>query len=232
MASVVLLTCEHGGNRVPQAYAGLFEGRRPLLESHRGWDPGTLELGRFLRRRFGWRLVATTATRLLVDVNRSLSSPELFSEITRRLPRDAKRRILARYYRPHRQTVHEAVAAARSVLHVALHSFAPVWRGRRRATDVGILHDPARPRERALSLCWQRTLLRERPDLEIHLNRPYRGWTDGLTTHLRRRFGDRRYIGIELEISQRFPLGDPRSWRGLRAALANSLEEAATLAPA
>lgn len=226
MREAILLTCEHGGNRVPRAYGPLFRGHRVLLASHRGWDPGTLELGRFLRRRFGVRLLATTVTRLLVDANRSADSPQVFSAFTRGLPEGVKRQILARYHRPHREAVRDAVAAGRCTLHLALHSFTPVWRGRHRATDVGILHDPARPRERALSLRWQRALQRRCPDLRVHLNRPYRGWTDGLATHLRRRFTDRRYAGIELEVSQRFPLGEPPRWRALRAALAASLDDA------
>lgn len=226
MPDAVVLSCEHGGNRVPRAYAALFRGRRALLDSHRGWDPGTLEIGRFLARRFGWPLIAATTTRLLVEPNRSERSPQLFSEITRRLPAAVKRRLVAEHHRPHREAVRAAVAEAKRALHLSLHSFTPVWRGRRRATDVGILHDPARTRERAFSLSWQRALRALRPDLRVHLNRPYRGWTDGLTTALRKEFGDRRYAGIELEVSQRFPLGDASSWRALRSVLADSLEEA------
>jgi predicted N-formylglutamate amidohydrolase len=226
MRETVLLTCEHGGNHVPRAYAPLFVNHAALLESHRGWDPGTLELGRFLRKRFGWPLVASTQTRLLIDLNRSEWHPGLFSEVTRDLPAEERDRIVAQYYRSHRKEVHDAVAAERSVLHLALHSFTPVWKGHRRATDIGLLHDPARPRERAFCLRWQRILRRARPDLHVHLNRPYRGWTDGLVTALRARFGDQRYAGIELEISQRFPLGDAAVWRTLCADLAATLENA------
>ena len=42
-----------------------------------------------------------------------------------------------------------AVAARKQVLHVAVHSFTPVLHGERRNADVGLLYDPARPRERA-----------------------------------------------------------------------------------
>ncbi len=36
----IVITCEHGGNRVPKLYRELFHGQRRLLESHRGYDPG------------------------------------------------------------------------------------------------------------------------------------------------------------------------------------------------
>ncbi len=34
------------------------------------------------------------------------------------------------------------------------------------------------------------------------MNYPYRGASDGLTTHLRKRFHVNEYLGIELEINQ------------------------------
>jgi hypothetical protein len=46
---------------------------------------------------------------------------------------------------------------------------------------------------------------------------------DGLTTHLRRRFGN-LYAGLELEVNQRWPLTMKREWRSLQRVLANSLE--------
>jgi predicted N-formylglutamate amidohydrolase len=226
MRESVLLTCDHGGHRVPLEYASLFAEERGALKTHRGWDPGALDLAQSLEGRFGWPLVACTVTRLLVDVNRSTDHAGIFSEFTRGLPAKAREEILAAYYRPYRDRVRAAVKSARCTLHLALHSFTPVWNGRTRDTDVGILHDPARPREREFSLRWKACLQRARPDLRVHLNRPYRGWTDGLPTTLREQFPDARYAGIEVEVSQRFPVGKAATWRALRESLAASLAEA------
>jgi hypothetical protein len=63
--------------------------------------------------------------------------------------------------------------------------------------------------------------------LNIHLNRPYRGWTDGLTTSLRTELAPARYLGFELEVSQALVPVDP--WIVTR--LADSLEEALRVAP-
>ena len=38
----LIITCEHGGNEVPAAYAPLFAGHEALLPTHRGWDAGAL----------------------------------------------------------------------------------------------------------------------------------------------------------------------------------------------
>ena len=101
----LVLTCEHGGNRVPKEYAQLFRGARSALSSHRGWDPGALDLGRRMARRSGRSLHACTWTRLLIEPNRSVHNPRIWSSYTRELPREERERILERYWRPHQREV-------------------------------------------------------------------------------------------------------------------------------
>src|SRR5258706_969327 len=38
--AALIVTCEHGGNRIPRRWATLFRGRRTWLRSHRGYDLG------------------------------------------------------------------------------------------------------------------------------------------------------------------------------------------------
>ena len=101
-----------------------------------------------------------------------------------------------------------------------------MWKGKRRDVDIGLLHDPRRPAEAAACRRWRAELARLEPALRIRLNRPYRGWTDGLCTTLRSRFPWGRYAGIELEVNQRFPLGDAGRWRRLQGSLIASLRAA------
>lgn len=124
----VLLTCEHGGNEVPEEYRALFDGMEAALASHRGWDPGALSLARWLGRRLSAPVVASTVTRLLVDLNRSAHNPRVFSEATRRLSREERERLLARFHAPHRAEVAEAVARAAAVGAVAIRNRAMVGR--------------------------------------------------------------------------------------------------------
>lgn len=218
-----VITCEHGGNRLPARYRTLFRSAGEALASHRGHDPGSLQLGRDLARGLEAPLVAATVTRLLVDLNRSPGNPTLFSGFTRGLGPAERQRLLESHYYPHRRRVEalvdRLVAAGPPVVHFSVHTFTPVYHGRARSTDVGLLFDPQRPRERALCERLRGALGSVRPELVIHFNRPYRGWTDGLTTALRRRYPADRYLGIELEVSQRFPAGDRRTWESLRSAL-------------
>ena len=201
-----VVSCEHGGNRVPAGYRELFRGHEALLETHRGWDPGTAPLARDLGRAFGVEPIIADVTRLLVDLNRSAHHSRVFSELTRALPAEERRALLARHHEPHRARVADAVAAAGRpgsvVVHLGVHSFTPVLDGVERRTDLALLYDPARLRERALAERWCAGLRARLPDSRVRRNHPYRGRSDGLTTTLRRRFAPDRYVGIEIEVSQ------------------------------
>jgi len=171
--------------------------------------------------------VASTTTRLLVDLNRSAGHPRVLSERTRRLPPDERARILARHHAPHRARVSDRIArnarAGTPTLHLAIHSFTPVLDGVARAVDVGLLYDPRRRPEAAFCARLSRELRRRAPGLRVRANRPYRGDSDGLTTWLRSLHPARRYLGVELEVSQALVLGPPARRRRLQRLLRSSL---------
>jgi predicted N-formylglutamate amidohydrolase len=108
------------------------------------------------------------------------------------------------------------------VWHVAVHSFTPVLDGVVRTADIGLLYDPRRPRELVTARAWRAALRDTVPALRVRSNYPYRGVSDGLTRALRRRLGDRDYVGIELEVNQRLFV-DRRRIAAVRAALIASL---------
>ncbi len=225
-ASQLILTCEHGGNRIPREYASLFRGAEGVLASHRGWDPGALSLARLLARRLRRPLLAVTVSRLFVEANRAPTNPRIWSRFTKSLPKEERARILERWWRPHRRAVEDAVAAFgrhHRVVHVAVHSFAPELDGKIRNADIGFLYDSRRRREADLCRRWAGILGRLEPGLRLRFNYPYRGDTDGLTTWLRRRHPRTRYFGVEIEINQAL-VGAP-GWRRLQERIADSLME-------
>lgn len=215
----LVLTCEHGGNRVPAAYAALFRGAGRALGSHRGLDRGALAAARHLARALRAPLVAATVTRLLVDLNRSRGHPRLFSQFSAGLPAAGRARLLARHYEPYRARVAAAIGAGLAgggrVLHVSVHSFTPVLGGVRRRADVGLLYDPARAAEARFCARWQAALAAAAPGWTVRRNYPYRGTSDGQVVELRRRFGA-RYAGVELEINQALLAPGPARDRLLR----------------
>lgn len=228
-----LITCEHGGKLVPPVYRACFRGQDAVLASHRGHDPGALAMARDLAASLDAPLICARTTRLLVDLNRSLHHPRLFSEFTRALPTDDKVRILRRYYLPYRRRAEDRIAAAIAaggrVVHVSSHSFTPVLDGVVRRADVGLLYDPARAGEAALCRAWLAALRRRAPELRLRRNYPYTGTSDGFTAYLRRRFGAHAYVGIELEINQAIVAGPRRVWHRLRAHVTAALLDALAL---
>lgn len=230
----LVLSCEHGGNRVPARWAACFEGRAAVaaLRSHRGWDPGALGLARVVSRECGAPLEFTTVTRLLVEANRSLHHRALFSEYTKGLDGAAKTRIVRDHYTPYRRRVEalvrERVRAAGAALHVSVHTFTPALNGEVRDVDIGLLYDPRRAAEKRICAEWRRRIIGAAPGLRVRMNRPYKGVADGFVTHLRTAFPAQRYVGVELEVNQRFPLTGGASWRALRLVLAHTLLGAVT----
>ena len=223
----LLLTCEHGGNRIPASYAYLFRGAAKILASHRGWDPGALPLARHLSRALNRPLLELTWSRLFVEGNRTPTNPRIWSRFTKGLPKAEREQILERWFRPHRREVEDAVAAAVSrqhrVVHVAVHSFTPELDGEVRNADLSFLYDSRRKREAEFSRRWAAVLHRSAPELRVRFNYPYSGAADGLTTALRRRHPQSRYIGIELEINQ--ALVGSKRWRLVENQLTSSLRE-------
>jgi predicted N-formylglutamate amidohydrolase len=164
-------------------------------------------MARTLARALGATLVAATVSRLLVELNRSPGRQFLFSPVMRNAAAGLRDEVCRRYYVPYRSEVEaivaRAIAAGRRVVHVSSHSFAPVLAGASRSADVGLLYDPLRCAERELCHRWQAALRERAPHWVTRRNYPYAGRSDGFTTWLRRRFPERTYLGIELEINQR-----------------------------
>src|SRR3954471_15200175 len=224
----LLITCEHGGNSIPPRYRTAFATAGRALASHEGFDDGALELARQFSRRLHAPLVYSTTSRLLIELNRSLGHRGALSRYSRRLPPRARAELAQRYYLPYRYAVESSVKSShgRRVVHVSCHSFTPRLAGVVRNADIGLLFDPRRRGEAELCERWRAALNAREPKLRVRRNYPYRGWADGLTTDLRRRYGEGRYVGIELEVNQRFPKTDGSRWRSLRAALIASFAEA------
>ena len=211
----------------------MFNGHAELLKSHRGWDPGTRQLGQSWSAELGCRLHLALNSRLLGDLNRSEHHRLLFSEITRGLSRQQKQHILAEYYHPHRQAiaaeVRQAIDGGHRVLHLGLHSFTPQLGDVVRNADVGLLYDPARGWEHRLCGQWKKAMEVARPATRVRLNYPYRGVADGLTTALRRTYREDRYAGIELEVNQQIVFDGGRRWHQLGRLLLETMRQVASV---
>jgi predicted N-formylglutamate amidohydrolase len=95
--------------------------------------------------------------------------------------------------------------------------------GEVRNADIGLLYDSRRKQEAAFSRRWATALRDIDPALRVRFNYPYAGAADGLTTWMRRRHPQSRYIGVELEINQTL-VGVPH-WHRFQRHIAQTLRE-------
>lgn len=224
----LIVTCEHATPAIPARYRNHFAGYRHLLSTHFGSDIGALNLAGLISRSLRSPLIRSEVSRLLVDLNRSVGHPALFSAAVRPLGDNEKTRILNRYYIPYRTRVEAAIQkfirAGCPVLHLSVHSFTPVMNGKIRKTSIGLLFDSKRKREREFCERLRRGIRKADPGWPVHFNLPYRGVTDGLTSAMRKRWKETDYRGIELEVNQNFFSGkNPRAWKPMAGAVAEAV---------
>lgn len=202
----LIITCEHGGNEIPPAYHAFFQHQQQALNSHRGYDQGTLDLFEEVKFLVDFSL-KSEVSRLLVELNRSLHHRQLFSEISKKFSAEIKEEILQLYYFSYRNSVEKQIETwirfHEKVIHLSLHSFTPIFNGIERNADVGILYDSSKTNEKNFSKNFKLQLQQELPGFKIRFNYPYLGKADGLTTYLRKKF-PANYTGIELEINQKY----------------------------
>ncbi|MCD8481801.1 MAG: N-formylglutamate amidohydrolase [Verrucomicrobia bacterium] len=222
----VVVSCEHAVHTIPQRWAFLFSSQEAhdLLETHRGWDPGAAEIAIRIAAKLNCPCVPGDCSRLLVELNRSLDNPEIWSQFTAPLSHADKDLIVRSHYEPFRRHCRELIEAALThpnnlALHVSVHTFTPFLYGHERMIDVGILFDPKRPLEARFAQSILHHLKQSDPTLRIAFNQPYSGTDDGHTTALRTLLHSSGYVGLEIEVNQAILLNQPSHWRSLIAQL-------------
>lgn len=180
--SPYVLICEHASRLLPRRLGtlGLSEAER---ESHIAWDLGAEKVARLLSRLMDAPLLLQRYSRLAYDCNRPPESPDAIPEVSeltqvpgnRRLSAEDKLARTREIYRPFHDGVsllldRRAAGGLRSLV-VSIHSFTPVYKGKPRSVELGILHD----RDTALSA----KLIKSFPNIDARLNEPY-GPKDGV----------------------------------------------------
>lgn len=182
----ILLVCEHASRLLPAAFGtmGLSE---EALASHIAWDPGALAVSKLMARRLDAVLIHQRFSRLLYDCNRPPDSPGAIREVSEiyRIPAnenlsDGEKAARAEaFYFPFQNRIADEIAArtarGQATVLVTVHSFTPVYFGKQRAVEIGILHDAdSRLADRMLNAAADARLYR------IERNEPY-GPSDGVT---------------------------------------------------
>lgn len=225
----LIISCEHGGNQIPEEFQDLFVSAEAVLESHRGFDIGALSLAQKLARETKAPLVGAEISRLLIDLNRTLKQQTLFSEFTQQLPVADQQQIIDLYYRPYqnqiRWEISQLIAKKGKVFHLSVHSFTPALNGEIRNADIGLLYDPSSPSAVNFCLHWQRALQVGSPDLRVRRNYPYHYRAAGALIQLQREFDPAEYAVIALEVNQALPLENSDLWAAIQRILIDTFRQ-------
>lgn len=151
-ASCIVLLCPHASNHIPAEYHGLGLSSDEL-QRHIAWDLGAAEVVRLLSTMLDAVAFLGTYSRLLIDLNRppdSESSVVTRSEATEipgnsSLTAAERTRRIDRIFSPYHRGIESHLAerrrAGRPTVVVAIHSFTPIYLGRARAWQAGVLFE-------------------------------------------------------------------------------------------
>jgi predicted N-formylglutamate amidohydrolase len=205
-AAGLIILCDHAANRVPEDYGDLGLGPEEFRR-HIAYDPGAAAVTSGLARQLGVPAVLSTFSRLLIDANRGEDDPTLIMRLSDGavVPGNAgvdaaeRERRIARFYAPYHAAITAAIDACleRGAVPalVSIHSFTPVWRGRKRSWHAGVLWD----RDPRLAEPLIAALAAD-PNLVVGDNEPYSGALANDTLY---RHGTRRGLAHALiEIRQ------------------------------
>jgi len=224
--SELLLVCEHASKFIPAGLdrLGLDEA---AANSHIAWDPGAMNMAEHLSAAFDATLIAQNVSRLVYDCNRPPDSPDAMRETSEiyAIPgnkglsdaaRDARTQAI---YTPFRDALAAAVKNRPATVLVTVHSFTPVYLGKPRAVEVGILHDAdSRLADAMLAAA------AENPAFITERNAPY-GPDDGVTHTLVEHALPRGVHNVMIEVRNDL-ISDEKGQKELAAWLAEILTSA------
>jgi predicted N-formylglutamate amidohydrolase len=200
-ASPVLFTCEHASQRLPEPWQWTAEDRW-LIGTHWAYDLGAADLTRELARELGAVAVLSRFSRLLADPNRPEGDRDLFRRTAEGRFIAMNRSIDAReelrrltLWRAYHDVVDREVLRSSAPVVFAVHTFTPVYEGRARQLEAGVLFDE----EEALAERLRAAVAAA--GFRVALNEPYSGKL-GLMYSVARHARTHGRRAIELELRQ------------------------------
>ncbi|MEP1442008.1 MAG: N-formylglutamate amidohydrolase [Hyphomicrobiales bacterium] len=195
----IVLVCEHASNYIPERLDGLGLAG-DVLTRHIAWDIGAMETASIMAELLDAPLVSSKISRLVYDCNRPPeahdampANSEIYSILgNQNLNDEQKSERIKGCYLPFEQLLSDVLdkGEPHTVL-ITMHSFTPVYKGEKRAVEVGILHD--------VDDRFALALKQVAAGYDIRLNEPY-GQDDGVTHTLAHHAVKRGILNVMLEI--------------------------------
>jgi predicted N-formylglutamate amidohydrolase len=174
-----VIVCDHASNRIPDEYRS-FGFADDALKTHIAWDPGALAVSRRLSAMLDAPLLWPDVSRLVIDCNRPIDASSLIVIESEGRPVPANRNVsdaqraerIKRIHAPYHEAIDACLkrrlaAGMKSAL-IAVHSFTPVYLGKSRPWEIGIVFGD----DRRLADDFIRGLQAD-PALTVGINQPY-----------------------------------------------------------
>ncbi len=232
-AGPFVILCDHASNRIPDD-CKRFGFDEDALATHIAWDPGALGVARHLSASLDAPLIWPDVSRLVIDCNRAPDAASLIvveSEgravpANRGLSEQERARRLEEIHAPYHEAIEACLdrrhEAGQSTALIAIHSYTPVYLGKTRPWQVGIVFGD----DRRLADLLLRALKSD-PALTVGVNEPYSP-ADQVYYTVERHAGPRHLPAAMIEI-RNDEIGDPagqRRWGELLARILAAAERA------
>ena len=199
--SSVVVICEHASRFIPAVFANLGLSDE-ASNSHAAWDPGAMPIAEKLAAHLDAPLIASGVSRLVYDCNRPPEAHDAMPAKSELIEVPGNRNLSAAqrgaranaYYHPFCAAVGDLVKSKTLPIIVTVHSFTPVYFGKPRAVEIGILHDTdTRLADAMLQTCSAHT------SAKVMRNEPY-GPEHGVTHTLKTHAIGAGHLNVMLEI--------------------------------
>ncbi len=206
-----IVICDHASNYIPDEYDNLNLDD-DTLKTHIAYDIGAKEVASNIANHLQCPLIMSDFSRLLIDANRGIDDPTLIMKISDGTIIQGNKNIsylagceekmkrIKSYYNTYHNKISDIInlSIEREVFPaiISIHSFTPVFNGKKRLTDLGILWDSD---DRLPNIFFQYLRLNNK-DINIGDNKPYSGRMKNDTLH---KHGTKKGIAnILIEIRQ------------------------------
>lgn len=174
-AGPFVIVCDHASNRIPDEYQS-FGFDDDALATHIAWDPGALAVSRRLSAVLDAPLLWPDVSRLVIDCNRPVDASSLIVVESEGRPVPANRNLseaqraerIQRVHAPYHDAINACLKRRHAPALIAIHSFTPVYLGKSRPWEIGIVFgDDRRLADRFIHA------LQADPALTVGINQPY-----------------------------------------------------------
>ena len=180
----LLIIADHASNYIPKKYNNLGLKKKDIF-THKAFDPGVKELAINLSKKLNSQLVLGEYSRLLIDCNRDLDDPTLISVISDRklilgnlkITKQERINRINKMYKPYHEKIKKEISEKKINIIISLHSFNPIFKGKKRFLKFGILSN----QDRRLSDLILNELKKQKK--VVGDNKPYKGSLIGDTLH-------------------------------------------------